>query len=176
MRRPATVQPHSLLPRVAIQTHNAAPSEPKIPYNKEQYEPVARRTRSKVTHTVDLPPPRVYNATDLRPIAWRTRLQITSLSNVITPAQATKRQYPGHFVLILALPVLDKTSGQLLHYRRLRKHPKFAHISNTYYANELRKICQEVGKGSKSPKNQCVEGTNTFRIIIFEDIPRDRRK
>ena len=98
------------------------------------------------------------------------------MANVITPAQAAKRRYPAQFLQILAMPVLDETSVQSLQYRQLRKHPKFAHIWNTSYANELGRLCQVIGKGSKGPKNQGVEGTNTFRIIKFEDIPQDRRK
>ena len=58
----------------------------------------------------------------------------------------------------------------------MRKHLKFAHIWNTSYANELGRLCQGIGKVSKDPKNQRVEGTNTFCIIKFEDIPQDIRK
>ena len=176
MRRQATVQPHALLPRVVIQTSNTAPSAPRVPPTKEKYEPVAQHTRSKVPHTVDPPPPRVDNTTDLGPIAWRTRSQNTAMSNVITPAQAAKRHYPVQFLQSMALPFLGRTSGKILQCRQLLKHPKFAHIWNTSYANELGRLSQGVGKGSKGPKNQRVEGTNTFHIIIFEDIPRDRRK
>ena len=35
------------------------------------------------------------------------------------------------------MPVLDETYEQSLQYRQLRKHPKFARIWNTSYANEL---------------------------------------
>ena len=62
MRSQATVKPHSSFPRVVIQTPNAAPSAPRVKSTKEQYEPVARHTRSKVPHTVDPPPPRVDKA------------------------------------------------------------------------------------------------------------------
>ena len=176
MRHHATVQPHALLPRVVIQTPNAYPSASRVPSAKEQYEPVAQRTRSKVPHNVDPPPPRVDKATDLGPIAWHTRSQTTAMSNVITPSQVAKIHYPAQFFQILGLPVLEKTSGQLLQYFQLRKHPKFSYIWNTSYANELGRIFQGVGKVSKGPKNQCVEGKNTFCIIGFEDIPQDRRK
>ena len=74
------------------------------------------------------------------------------------------------------MPVLDETSGQLLQYCQLSKHLKFAHIWNTSYANELVQLCQGIGKVSKGPRNQLVEGTNTLRIIKFEDIPQDKRK
>ena len=73
------------------------------------------------------------------------------------------------------MPVLDETSGQSLQYRQLRKHPKFAHIWNTSYANELGRLCQGIGKGSKVPKHQRVEGTNTFRLIKFAYISQDRQ-
>ena len=74
------------------------------------------------------------------------------------------------------MPVLDETSGQNLEYHQLCKHPKFAHIWNTSYTNEFDRLYQGVGIVLKGPKNQLVEGTNTFRIIRFEDIPSDRRK
>ena len=122
------------------------------------------------------PPPRLDKATYLGPIYRRTRSQTTAMDNIITLAQAAKRRYPAHFLQSLELPVFDKTSEQLLQYRQLCKHPKFLHIWNTSYANELGRICQVVGKGSKCTKNQHVEGKNTFCIIRFEDIPRDRRK
>ena len=57
----------------------------------------------------------------------------------------------------------------------MRKHPKFAHIWNTSYANELGSLCQGIDKGSKEPRNQRMEGTNTFLLIKFADIPQDRR-
>ena len=58
----------------------------------------------------------------------------------------------------------------------MRKQPKFAHIWNTSYANELGRRCKGIVKGLKGPKHQCAEGTNTFRLINFEDIPQDRSK
>ena len=98
------------------------------------------------------------------------------MANVITPSQADKLRHPSQFLQSLAMPVLDKTSGQSLKYRQLRKKPKFSHIRNTSYANELGRLCQGIGKGSKIPKNQRVEGTNAFQIIKFEDIPQYIRK
>ena len=137
MRRPAKVQPEDLLPRVVIYKPNALPSSPTILSIKENYEPVERHTRSKVPHPVDPPPPRVSKATYLRPISRHTRSQRTAINNLITPAQAAKHQYPAQFLQSLEMPVLEETSGQSLQYRQPRKHPKFAHIWNTSYANEL---------------------------------------
>ncbi|KAL7526732.1 hypothetical protein ACHAWF_001891 [Thalassiosira exigua] len=38
------------------------------------------------------------------------------------------------------------------------------------------RLCQGVGKGDQGPNKQRVKGTDTFRLIHFVDIPRDRRK
>ena len=110
------------------------------------------------------------------PIARRTRSQTAAMASVITPAQASQQRYPSNFLQSLAMPVLNETSGKLLQYRQLRKHLNFAHIWNTSYANELGSLCQGIGQGSKGPKHQRVEGTKTFRLIKFADIPQDRRK
>ena len=135
MRCPTKDQPQDLLPRVVIQNPNAFPSTPKVPSTKANYEPVARRTRSRVPHTVDPPHPRVNKSTDIGHIARRTRSQTTATANVITPAQAAKQRYPAQFLQSLAMTVLEETSGQSLQYRQLRKQPKFAHIWNTSYTN-----------------------------------------
>ena len=124
---------------------------------------------------MDRAPPRVNKTIETAPIARRTRSQTATMASVITPAQVAQRRYPANFLQSLAMPILNKTSGQSLQYRQLRKHQKFAHIWNTSYANELDQLCQGIGKGSKIPKHQRVEDTNTFQLIRFTDIPRDRR-
>ena len=120
---------------------------------------------------MDRPPPRVNKTTDTVPIAARTRSQTAAMASVITPAQAAQQQYLAKFLQSLEMPVLDKYSMQLLQYRQLCKHPNFALIWNTSYANDLGRLCQGIGQGSKGPKHQRVEGTNTFRLIKFVDIP-----
>ena len=86
---------------------------------------------------MDRAPPRLHKKIDTEPIASRTRSQTTNTASAITPDQAALRRYPAKFVQSLAMPVLDETSGQSLQYRQLRKHPKFARIWKTSYANEL---------------------------------------
>ena len=73
--------------------------------------------------------------------------QTVAMANVITPAQAAKRRFSAQFLESLAMPILDETSGQSLQYRQLRKHPKFAHIWNTSYANELGRLFQGISNG-----------------------------
>ena len=99
---------------------------------------------------------------DTTPVARRTRSQTVNTASTITPAQAVHHRYPANFLQSLVMPVLDETSGQSLQYQQLRKHPKFAHMWNTSYANELGRLCQGIGKGSKVPSQQRVESTNTF--------------
>ena len=140
-----------------------------------QDEPIAWRTWFRFP-TVDCPPPRVNKKTDTAPISRRTLSQTAAMASVITPSQAAQQRYPANFLQSLSMPVLDETSRQSLQYRQLHKHSKFAHIWNTSYANELGRLCQGIGQGSKGPKHQRVEGTNTFRLNKFADIPQDRRK
>ena len=128
MRRPKKYQPQDLLPRVVIQKPNASPSPPNVPLTKNNYEPVSLRTRSRFLHTVDQPPPRVIKSPDTGPISRRTRSKTSAMSNIITPAQAAKQQYPAQFLQSMAMPVLNETSGQSLQYCQLRNHLKFAHI------------------------------------------------
>ena len=175
MRRTHGDRPPDAPQRVAIPNPHASPIPTPQPSIESHDEPIARHTRSKF-HTVDRPPPRVNKKTDTAPIYARTRSQTTAIASVNTLAQAAQRRYPAKFLQSLTMPVLDETPRQLLQYRQLRKHPKFAHIWNTSYANELGRLCQGIGQGSKGPKHQHMEGTNTFRLIKFEDIPQDRRK
>ena len=97
------------------------------------------------------------------------------MASAITPVQASQRRYSAKFLQSLAMPALDKNPGQLLQYRQLHKRPKFAHIWNTSYANELGRLCQGIGKFSKGPRQKRVVGANTFRLNKFVDIPQDRR-
>ena len=159
-----------------LEAYRPPPSTPAVTSTKDNYEPVAKRTWYRVLHTVDPPTPRVNKSKDIGNIYRLTRSQTAATANEITIAQASKRQHPAQFLQSLEMHVLDVTSGKSLQYRQLRKHPKFAHIWNTSYANELVRLFQGICKGSKVPKNQQVEGTNTSHIISFEDIPQYRRK
>ena len=175
MRRPQEDRPPDSPPRVVIPKPRATPILIPQLSIASQDEPILRRTWSRFP-TVDRPPPRLNKTTDTVPISRRTRSQTANKASVVTPAQAAQQQYPAKFLQILAMPVLKKNSGQSLQYRQLCKHPKFVHIWNTSYANKLGRLCQGIGQGSKGPKHQHVEGTNTFRLIKFADIPQDRRK
>ena len=88
MHRQASVQHPTSLPSVFILTPKSAPSALRVPSTKEKYDHIVRRTRSRITHNADPPPPRVDKETDPGPIVWRNRSQTTSMENIITPAKA----------------------------------------------------------------------------------------
>ena len=68
------------------------------------------------------------------PIARRTQSQIQIQANIVTPAREAARHYPAAIFQYLSLPVLDKETGKLLVYRKLRKDPRYAPIWNPSYA------------------------------------------
>ena len=72
------------------------------------------------------------------------------------------------------MPVFNPDTGETLEYRQLRCHPKYRCIWETSYCNELGRLCQGIGRVDKGPKKQRVSGTETFQVIIYEDIPGDR--
>jgi hypothetical protein len=73
------------------------------------------------------------------------------------------------------MPVLDEASGKTLEYRQLRRHPDYKDIWSISYSNELGRLCQGIGTSSDG-KGKRIEGTDTFHVVAFEDIPPDRRK
>ena len=137
IRRPREDGSPAPLPRVVIPKPPDIPIPPTPTTSPE--EPIEHRTRSHLP-SMDQAYPMVHKTIDTAPIARRTRSQTANTTSAITPAQAAQRKYPAKLIQSLAITVLDKTSGQLVQYRQLRKHPKFAHNWNTSYANELGRL------------------------------------
>ena len=73
----------------------------------------------------------------------------------------------------VAHSVLYQETGKQLNYGQLINHPKFQETWNRYFSNEMGGLCQGVGKENKGIGKR-VEGTNTFYVIKFEDIARNR--
>ena len=67
-----------------------------------------------------------------------------------------------------ALAVLDKSTGKLLNYRQLLRHPVYQGDWTISSANEFGRLAQGVGGR--------IRGTDTIRFIRKSDIPQDRRK
>jgi hypothetical protein len=69
-----------------------------------------------------------------------------------------------------ALLVLDPSTGKFLEHRQLHRDPRYKATWDTFYANELERLCQGIGSGT-SPNTKRVAGTNTFFLIDYHDIP-----
>ena len=93
----------------------------------------------------------------------------------MSPRQESQWRFPCAFIHQWSMPVMDTVTGENLEYRQIRSNPKYKKTWNQSYSNELGRLCQIMGNGSKGPQKQCIKGTETFRIIRYEDIPVDCR-
>ena len=117
------------------------------------------------------------------PVARRTRSQTNSFAALAYDDDDDDSETVGcAFALAetndnppVACPVLDAETGELLEHRQLRKHPAYKAVWDKSYANELGRLCQGVGTKPADPTTKRVEGTDTFRVIHYQDIPADRR-
>ena len=151
-------------PRVAIEIPR--PHEP---------IPIARRMRS-ATPSASAP---ISSRTRSKQAPTLSERALLSDALQVTPSKATQRKYPPHLLALwctpvdeITCPVYDQDSGDTLEYRQLRHHPQYCDIWEASYANELGRLCQGVGTGTKGVKKQQVEGTDTYRLIKFNDIPQ----
>ena len=117
------------------------------------------------------------------PITHRTRSRISALS-------ASRRTFPSEFLerwaasevlhgnqwAPLALSVIDTKIGESLEHSALRRQPRLSNMWNTFYSNNIGRLCQVIGTDPKYPTKELLNGTNTFHIICYEDIPLERRK
>eukprot|EP00804_Cyclotella_cryptica_P006024 CCRYP_000276-RA/>CCRYP_000276-RA protein AED:0.08 eAED:0.08 QI:0/0/0/0.66/1/1/3/0/1069 len=62
--------------------------------------------------------------------------------------------------------------GPALEHYRCFQHPKYKDLWSSSYAKELGRLCQ--GFTGTNPIRKPVDGTNTFHVINFSDIPPDR--
>jgi hypothetical protein len=157
----------------------AAPRVPELqaPPQARPTIPVASRTRSKHIPTA----PGLGEA-----IALRTRSQTiaeaeaeardakakVNLVMLANAAQATRTNSAINAFIAAAVP--DHETGESLEYRQLIKHPKYKEVWSSSYAKELGRLCQGY-KGPDAAKPP-VDGTDTFHVIDFADIPPDRLK
>eukprot|EP00804_Cyclotella_cryptica_P017134 CCRYP_003352-RA/>CCRYP_003352-RA protein AED:0.42 eAED:0.42 QI:0/-1/0/1/-1/1/1/0/165 len=94
---------------------------------------------------------------------------------VLLATLATSSQHVSSFTPTnLATSVFDHDTGLSLDYRQLCTHSKLGPIWSKSYANELGRLCQGVGTDD-SGTNQRVQGTDTFYVIDYDNIPFNRR-
>eukprot|EP00804_Cyclotella_cryptica_P001782 CCRYP_018594-RA/>CCRYP_018594-RA protein AED:0.21 eAED:0.21 QI:0/-1/0/1/-1/1/1/0/556 len=155
-----TLPPHHLCPVPPPDTF-PVPSPPATTQPPSAV-PIAQRTQSQ--HR-----PLTPHATDA--VAHRTRSKLA----LLVAALASSNQSISAFAPTkLATSVLDTDTGLSLDYKQLRTHPKLGYIWSKSYANELGRLCQGVGTDDPGT-HQRVQGTDTFYVIDYDDIPSDRR-
>ncbi len=74
----------------------------------------------------------------------------------------------------LANAVLDPSSGEFLKHRQICWDPRYKRVWDTSYPNELGRLCKGIGDGPK-PGTKQVDGTNTFFLIDYDDIPAQKK-
>jgi hypothetical protein len=74
-----------------------------------------------------------------------------------------------------AMPIFDETTGKMLEYRHLIKHPdpKVRKQWQILSANEFRRTMQGVGKNQ--PEEDRIKGTNTMHLIKKCNIPKGKK-
>jgi hypothetical protein len=75
----------------------------------------------------------------------------------------------------LANAVLDPSSGEFLEHRQICRDPRYKTVWDTSYTNKLGRLCQGIGEGPK-PGTKQVDGTNTFFLINYDNIPAHKKK
>ena len=81
-------------------------------------------------------------------------------------------RFSTSFINKWVLPVYYPKSRQNLGHNQLLCHPQCNNDWDQYYGNERRYLCQGVGK-IPNGSAQRVEGTDTFHVIRYIDIPAD---
>ena len=145
-------------PRVAMPPPRVTVTPPRVvPVDiaDETHEPVAHRTRSRVSA--------LYTASRIFPLESIERWAASKVLHV------NQRK-------ILDLSVLDTETSQTLEHRALRRQPRLAATWNTSYINELGRLCQGIGTDPTDPTQKRIKGTYTFHVILYDDIPPDRHK
>ncbi len=81
-------------------------------------------------------------------------------NQLFTAKQASSRKYPLQFLCDFAYSILDdKTTGDLLEYRHLLKHPKYKDVWSQSFGKEIRRLATI---------------TETIAFVTKQQIPRER--
>ena len=70
-----------------------------------------------------------------------------------------------------SFPAFDKETGKLHNYGQLIRHPLHANTWNRSYANKMGRLCQVFGTVNGGVRKR-IEGTDTFHVVRFENIPK----
>ncbi|KAL7544208.1 hypothetical protein ACHAWF_007592 [Thalassiosira exigua] len=122
--------------------------------------PPAANTRFRAKSTASLP-----TTNEGKPKPRRSRIPPPSSRR---PTRRSSRIERLENEVNRALAVMDRSTGKLLKYRQLIRHPDFCHDWTISSANEFGRLANGVGGH--------VKGTNTITFVCREDIPKDRRQ
>ena len=95
--------------------------------------------------------------------------------DAVTPALMTRCIFSQAFFIMLAMPVLNKDTGNYLTYHQLRKQPRLASIWSTSYSNKMGRLRQSISVRPQGVGKR-VEGTSTIHVIYYDNISTDRHK
>ena len=99
------------------------------------------------------------------PVAYHTRSRTpVDDAHMIPPRKSSSRVYPKSSITMLSMRVMNEETGNLLNYRQLHAHPKFFHICNQSYSNEMGCLCQGIRTGVYVTVKRA-DGTNNFYVI-----------
>ena len=108
------------------------PLEPRVNQPVSLDQPIAHRTRPKTKVSVPIE----------QPVTHRAVSRIKVAENDVVAAIVSD---------LLAAPVMDEETVEMLEFRQLRSHPKSKKIWDMSYANELGCLCQGVGVKKEDP-------------------------
>ena len=130
---PRVLKAHgSRMQQAAMVKRALKPLQPRVNRPVRLDQPIAHRTRTKTKVSVPIE----------QPIAHRTRFRMKVAKNDVVTAIVSD---------LLAAPVMDEETGEMLEFRQLRSHSKYKKIWDTSYANELGRLCQGVGVKKEDP-------------------------
>ena len=75
----------------------------------------------------------------------------------------------------MVFTVLDEDTGQLMEYRKIRKHPRYATTWTKFYSNDMGRLCQGIVNNTVGTGKH-IKGTDILFVIYYRNIPDDRRK
>ena len=131
-------------------------------------QPITLRTWARTaTQDTNATPTASLNPTLNAPLAQQT-CSHTLAANSVSPHNCSSRIYPHALMALWDMPILDKTTGQLLNYQKFQNHPTLANTWNTSFSDEMGRLFQGVGLGS-DVKGKRVNRAETFHVIRYKD-------
>ena len=116
------------------------------------------------------PSPDLVPPTPSQPVSHQTRSCLA-----LTAHAVLRCKYSSDFINNCNFSVIDVTTCQTLEHCQLCRHPSYKEVWSCLYSNELGCLFKGVGS---NPTNtvQRAKGTDTFKVIHYENIPQDRSK